>query len=371
MTLRTRRASAVAGLCFLAMTLRASAGRLSLEKIRLPAGFRISVYASDVPDARELVLAPDGTIFVSSRQLGNVYAITNSRRSASAEEVIVIARGLHAPNGIAYRAGALFVAETDRIWRYDNILANLRRPPSPVLIFDKLPSESWHGWRYIGFGPDGWLYVSVGAPCNTCEPDFSRYAGIFRLRPDGSGLERFATGVRDSVGFDWDPETRELWFTDNGRDLLGDDSPPDELNHARTQGLNFGFPYCFGGHVSDPEFGRKHACGEFEAPVVEFPAHVATLGMRFYSGRMFPERYRHAIFIAEHGSWNRTRKIGYRIACVHLKGGKPVATETFAEGWLEGERYWGRPVDVQPLPDGSLLVSDDSANAIYRITFGP
>jgi glucose/arabinose dehydrogenase len=282
------------------------------------------------------------------------------------------------PNGVAFRDGALYVAEVDRILRYDNIESRLESPPPPVVVGQKFPAETHHGWKFIRFGPDGWLYVPVGAPCNVCEPD-ERHGLIARIRvdaarataasgPAASGYEVFARGVRNSVGFDWQPETRELWFTDNGRDMMGDDLPSDELNHAPAKGMHFGFPYCHQGDTPDPGFSRR-ACSEFTPPALKLGPHVAALGMRFYTGAQFPAEFRGNIFIAEHGSWNRSRKIGYRVARVVVEGGRAVRHEVFAEGWLQGESAWGRPVDIELMPDGSLLVSDDGAGAIYRIAY--
>jgi len=241
--------------------------------------------------------------------------------------------------------------------------------PAPAVVSDAFPSDRHHGWKFIRFGPDGWLYVPVGAPCNVCERPDPRYASIMRMRPDGSGLEVFASGVRNTVGFDWHPTTGELWFTDNGRDMLGDELPPDELNRAPAKGMSFGFPYCHGGFVIDPELGKGHTCAEFAAPAAKLGPHVAALGMRFYTGTAFPAKYRGQIFVAEHGSWNRSEKIGYRVRLLRLEGGSVAADEPFAEGWLSGGRVWGRPVDVEVMPDGALLVSDDYAGAVYRITY--
>jgi glucose/arabinose dehydrogenase len=237
------------------------------------------------------------------------------------------------------------------------------------VVTDKLPTETHHGWKFIAFGPDGKLYVPVGAPCNICEPDSQRYANIQRMNADGSGLEVFARGVRNTVGFDWQPGTQALWFTDNGRDMLGDEIPPDELNHAPKAGMHFGYPYCHAGDIVDPEFGAKRPCSEFTPPAQKLGPHVAAIGMRFYTGSMFPAEYRNQVLIAEHGSWNRSKKIGYRISLVKLQGGKAVAYEPFITGWLQGEEAWGRPSDVLVLPDGSLLVADDAAGAIYRVTY--
>ena len=342
---------------------------LPLDKIRLPPGFAIRIYAADVPNARSMALGDKGTLFVGSRTAGNVYAIVDHDGDHKADRIITIARGLNMPNGVAFRDGALYVAEVDRILRYDDIEANLANPPRPAVVFDRLPSDTHHGWKFIRFGPDGMLYLPVGAPCNICEPDAARYAAIFRMKPDGSGFEQFARGVRNTVGFDWDPATRELWFTDNGRDWMGDDLPPDELNHAPVAGMHFGYPHCHGKSIRDPDYGARRACSEFTPPALELGAHVAALGMRFYSGAMFPAPYRGQIFIAQHGSWNRSSRVGYRVMLVRLKDGKPDNHEVFADGWLHDGRVWGRPVDVLGMPDGSLLVSDDHANAIYRISY--
>jgi glucose/arabinose dehydrogenase len=340
-----------------------------LGRITLPPGFKIQLYAAGVPNARSLALGPNGTVFVGSRKAGKVYALLDHNQKNKAENVITIAQGLNTPNGVALRDGALYVAEVNRVLRYDDIEARLRTPPAPVVVNAGFPSDPGHGWKFIRFGPDGWLYVPVGAPCNVCEPKNQHYATIMRMPPDGSELEVFARGIRNSVGFDWHPRTNELWFTDNGRDMMGDDVPPDELNHAPHSGMNFGFPYCHGNNISDPEFGREHACTEFVPPALELPAHVAALGMRFYTGAMFPRAYQNQIFIAEHGSWNRSIPTGFRISVVDLEGNQAAKYEVFAKGWLVGRLKWGRPVDLLVMPDGALLVSDDYAGAIYRIAY--
>ncbi len=347
----------------------AAAQRLPLERIKLPPGFEISVFAENLPNARALAVGK-GVVFAGSTA-GRVYAVRY--RDARATQLLVLAKGLNLPNGVALRDGALYVGEVNRILRFDDVEMRLEAfatgSPKPVVVTDRFPRETHHGLKFIRFGPDGWLYVPVGAPCNICEPDASRYALVSRIRPDGSGYEVFARGVRNSVGFDWDPRTRELWFTDNGRDQLGDDLPSDELNHAAKPGMHFGYPYCHQGDSADPEFGRKGACSEFSPPAVKLGAHVASLGMRFYTGETFPAEYRGNIFIAEHGSWNRSRKVGYRVVRVAVEGSRVLKHEVFAEGWLQGESAWGRPVDVEIMPDGSLLVSDDYAGAIYRIAY--
>lgn len=344
-------------------------GPLSL--IRLPPGFKIRVYADNVINARSMTLSPDGTLFVGTRRMGDgqVYALQDLDNDNRADTLFTIAEGLNMPNGVAFRDGSLYVAEVNRILRFDHIEANLGNPPEPVVVNDTFPTDRHHGWKFIAFGPDGKLYVPVGAPCNVCERDDPRYASIMRMNPDGSGLEVFASGVRNTVGFDWHPQTQALWFTDNGRDLMGNDIPPDELNHAPQAGLHFGFPYHHAANIPDPEFGGKRDRATIAPPVQELGPHVAAIGMRFYTGTMFPAEYRNQIFIAEHGSWNRDEKIGYRITVVRLNGNQSAGYEVFAEGWLQGQEAWGRPADVLVMPDGALLVSDDTAHAVYRISY--
>jgi glucose/arabinose dehydrogenase len=344
---------------------------LPLDQVRLPAGFHIEVYAAPVPGARSMSRGSQGTLFVGTRKTGKLYAVVDRNGDNRADEVIVLAEGMNMPNGVAFRAGDLYVAEIARVLRYKDIEARLHDPPAPTVVNAGFPSDRHHGWKFIRFGPDERLYVPVGAPCNVCESEDLRYASIMRMRPDGTGLESFARGVRNTVGFDWHPDTGELWFTDNGRDWMGDDLPPDELNRAPLPGLHFGFPYCHGGDLPDPEFGARRPCEAFIPPAMKLGPHVAALGMRFYGGSMFPESYRKQIFIAEHGSWNRSEPIGYRVSLVRLQGERAVSYEVFAEGWLQKGKPWGRPVDLLVLPDGSLLVSDDHAGAIYRITYRP
>ncbi|HEV8305591.1 MAG TPA: PQQ-dependent sugar dehydrogenase [Gemmatimonadales bacterium] len=359
-----------ASLAAAALWLRGCGVGRGLASLRLPPGFTIAAYADSVPDARSLALGARGTVFVGSRDAGVVYALVDTNRDARADEVIPLLHGLGAPNGVAFRDGALYVADVSRILRYDSIESRLRRPPTPVVVTDGLPREGHHGWRYIGFGPDGWLYVGSGAPCNICNPPAELFATILRLKPNGDSLQVFARGVRNTVGFDWNPDTHELWFTDNGRDWLGADEPPDELNRAPRPGLHFGYPVCHAGTLLDPEFGAGQRCADYAPPQQRLGAHVAALGMRFYTGTMFPPEYRGQIFIAEHGSWNRVIPVGYRITLVRLGGaGRPVSYEPFAKGWLRGGSAWGRPVDVLVMPDGALLVSDDRAGVVYRIAY--
>jgi glucose/arabinose dehydrogenase len=346
----------------------ASPADLPLERIKLPPQFVIETVAR-IPDARAMTWGERGTLFVGSTSAGKVYALTLTERGAT---VRVIASGLREPAGVAFRDGALYVSAVSRILRFDGIEHLLDHPPSPVVVSDAFPSDGHHGRKFIAFGPDGKLYVPVGVPCNVCLPDPERYGIITRIDPDGSGREIVARGIRNSVGFAWHPVTQELWFTDNGRDNLGDDIPPDKLNHLTRSGQNFGFPYCHGGTIPDPEFGSRRACSEFVRPAQPLGPHVASLGMRFYTGTQFPAVYRDQVFIAEHGSWNRSRKIGYRITLVRLgAAGNALSYEPFAEGWLDSQSQtaWGRPVDVLVASDGALLVSDDYAGAIYRIRY--
>ncbi len=340
-----------------------------IDRLRLPPGFRVSVYAHPVPGARSLTWGAKGTLFVGTRQQGRVYAVADADGDGRAEVIRQIAKGLEMPNGVAFRDGALYVAEVSRVLRFDGIEGKLDQPPVPVVVSDVFPKDRPHGWKFIAFGPDGRLYVPVGAPCNICDPETPIYASITRMPAAGGAPEVFAKGVRNSVGFDWHPETRVLWFTDNGRDMMGDDRPPDELNRAPEAGLHFGYPHCHGGSIADPEYGKGRGCEEFVPPARALDPHVAALGMRFYTGSSFPAEYRNQILIAEHGSWNRSRKIGYRVMLVRLQGDRAVSYEPFAQGWLEGDKTWGRPVDVLVHPDGSLLVSDDEAGAIYRIQY--
>jgi glucose/arabinose dehydrogenase len=347
-----------------------SSHSLELDQVRLPEGFSIDVFAEPVPGARSLALGSNGTVFVGSRDEGKVYALLNRKKGKNADTVLTIATDLNMPNGVAFHNGALYVAEIGRILRYDDIESHLNNPPKPVVVSDSFPKDEHHGWKFIRFGPDGYLYVPVGAPCNICERKDPRYASIMRLKADGSSLEIFAHGIRNSVGFDWDPRTKELWFTDNGRDWLGDDLPPDELNHAATKGLFFGFPYCYGDNTPDPVFADAGKCRDAVLPAQKLGAHIAPLGIRFYTGTMFPLQYRNQIFIAEHGSWNRSIPNGYRITLVRLENNKAKSYEVFAEGWLNRKRrVWGRPVDLLVMPDGALLVSDDKAGLVYRISY--
>ncbi|WP_323118536.1 PQQ-dependent sugar dehydrogenase [Burkholderia alba] len=353
--------------CLILATCAAHA-ELPIERLSLPPGFHIAVLADDIPTAREMAWSPQGILYVGSTE-GRVHALTLRNGRVSAHHVV--ASGLTMPVGVAYRDGTLYVSAISRILRFEQIDSRLDTPPKPAVVTDALPTEHHHGWKFIAFGPDGKLYVPTGAPCNICLADRDRYAMIGRMNPDGSGYESYARGVRNTVGFAWHPLTGDLWFTDNGRDLLGDDRPDDTLNRAPHTGLDFGYPFCHAGNIPDPEFGRKQTCTQYTQPALKLGAHVAALGMRFYTGAMFPAHYRNNVFIAEHGSWNRSRKVGYRVMRVIASAdGSQIRQEVFVQGWLmPDESVWGRPADVLPLPDGSLLVSDDYAGAIYRITY--
>jgi glucose/arabinose dehydrogenase len=361
----------LAGVC----TVTAAAAAPPLDRLRLPAGFQVELLTDAVPNARQMALGRSGggrgIVYVGSASAGKVYAVEYG--ASGVGTVHVVASGLGLPSGVAWRDGKLYVGALDRILRFDGIDDHLASPPSPVVVNDRFPSDTQHGRRFIAFGPDGKLYVSVGAPCNICLPD-ERHGVIQRLDGDGA-IETVARGVRNSVGFDWSPQDRTLWFTDNGRDLLGDDLPADELDHVTRGGEHFGYPFCHQGDLADPEFGAQRPCSEFTAPAAKLGPHVAALGMRFYAGTQFPAAYRGNIFIAEHGSWNRSRKIGYQVARVAVDGqGRAGAPEPFLQGFLQvdgsgREAVWGRPADVLPLPDGSLLVSDDFAGAIYRVRY--
>jgi glucose/arabinose dehydrogenase len=340
--------------------------------LSVPPGFRIAVYAADVPNARQMALGPEGVVFVGSRAEGKVYAVVDRDGDQRADAVHVLARGLPDPSGVAYRDGALYVAAVGRILRFPDVARDLTRPPGPEVVSDAFPADRHHGWKFIAFGPDGRLYVPVGAPCNVCTPPGPLHATITRVDLAGGRPEVVARGVRNSVGFDFQPGTGELWFTDNGRDWLGDDQPPDELNRLTRAGQHFGFPYCHGDGLHDPEHNAGRDCAQFTPPVRLLGPHVAAIGMRFYTGTMFPEKYRGGIFIAEHGSWNRSTPIGYRVTFVKVENGRATSYEPFAEGWLKGSVAAGRPADVLVMPDGALLVSDDKAGRIYRISYdGP
>ena len=340
------------------------ADRLPTAKLKVPPGFAVEVYASGMTSARSLREGAKGTVFVGSRLVDKVYAVT-----AGDHKVKVIASGLHRPNGVAFHDGTLYIAELSQISKIDDIEDHLDDPPKPTVIYSDLPKDEAHGWKFISIGPDDKLYVPVGQPGNNVARD-PEHAQIRRINLDGSGAEVVAIGVRNTVGFDWSPVNHQLYFTDNGRDWMSEDVPEDKLNRLTKIGEDFGVPYCYQGNIADPEFGWGHSCSEFTPPVALMGPHAAALGMRFYTGAMFPAEYKNAIFVARHGSWNRTKKFGGDVAVVKLnKDGSVKSVEPFLTGFIENNNYLGRPVDVQPLKDGSLLVSDDWNGAVYRVTY--
>jgi glucose/arabinose dehydrogenase len=341
-----------------------------LKQLHLPTGFTISIYADNVPNARSLALGDNGIVFVGSGREGKVYALQDKDQDGIAEQRYIIAENLAMPNGVAFKDDSLYVAEISRIIRFDHITQQLSQPPKPKVVFDQFPTEAHHGWKYLRFGPDNKLYTAVGAPCNICKPDKEIYASLVRLNADGSQFEIIAHGIRNTVGFDWQPETQALFFTDNGRDYLGDDSPPDELNHWSNKGDHFGYPYCHGGDILDPEFGANKKCKDFTPPAWKFKAHIAPLGLRFYQGQQFPSEYKNQLFVAQHGSWNRTEPQGYRVALIKLNKKQVISEQDFISGWLNKDGdVLGRPVDILTLENGSLLISDDKLGVVYKVSY--
>jgi glucose/arabinose dehydrogenase len=347
--------------------LPAAADKLPTAKLKVPSGFNIEVYAAGMANAREMALGDKGTVFVGSRLVDKVYAIVNKDGQRT---VKVLASGLYRPNGVAFKDGTLYIAELSKVSKIDKVEDNLENPPKPTVIYDNLPKDEAHGWKFIAIGPDNKLYVPVGQPGNNVLHD-DAHGQIRRMNLDGSGAEVYALGVRNSVGFDWNPENKQMYFTDNGRDWLSEDVPQDELNRVTKMGEDFGAPYCYQGNIPDPEFGWGHSCSEFVPPVGLMGPHAAALGMRFYTGNMFPKAYKNAIIVARHGSWNRSKKFGGDVAVVKLnKDGTVKSIEPLVTGFLEDNKYVGRPVDVLQMKDGSLLVSDDWNGAVYRVTYG-
>jgi glucose/arabinose dehydrogenase len=347
--------------------LSAPADKLPTAKLKLPPGFNIEVYASGIANARSLRIGDKGTVFVGTRFGNKVTAVV---KKDGKTELKTIASGLYRPNGLAYHNGTLYIAELSQISKIDNVEANLDNPPKPTVIYNDLPKDEAHGWKFIAIGPDNKLYVEVGQPGNNVLHD-KDHGQIRRINLDGSGAEVVALGVRHSVGFDWNPVNKQLYFSDNGRDWMSEDVPQDKLNRVTKVGEDFGAPYCYQGNIPDPEFGWGHSCSEFTPPILLTGPHSAGLGLRFYTGNMFPKKYKNAIFLARHGSWNRSKKFGGDILVVYLnKNGTVKSSEVFLTGFLVNNNYIGRPVDVQPMPDGSMLISDDWNGAIYRITYG-
>lgn len=349
-------------MCSVLLTFTAAAASPPpLDKLTVPAGYKVSLFAYPVPSARELALGPDGVVFVGARDGGRVYALVP--RPGQTAEILTVASGLNMPTGVAYRDGTLYIAELDRLSVIKNVGKVLRHPPQPQAWGPKFPDKTHHGWKFIAFGPDGWLYVPVGAPCNVCLEDETKFAALFKVSPDGKKREVVARGLRNTVGFDWQPGTGALFVTENGRDWLGDDLPPDELNRIDKPGLHFGFPFCHGRNIKDPELNNGRRCAQFTPPAFEFPAHVAPLGFRF----LLAKGAEGTALVAQHGSWNRSHPIGYQVARLHVSGARVTASEQFLSGFLDKGSAWGRPVDVLELSDGSVLVSDDTAHAVYRV----
>ncbi|HER26246.1 MAG TPA: sorbosone dehydrogenase family protein [Rhodospirillales bacterium] len=370
-------AGVAGGLLLSASTAMAQEFSNILDKINLPPGFKISIFAK-VPKARSLVVGkPLNTVFVGSRH-GTLYSLRDTNRDGVADEVKLRSEGLNVPNGVAFQDGILYVAEMDKI-SFSPIPAEFDTAlPVPLIpIKTDLPNKFLHGWRYMKFGPDRKLYVAIGTPYNIGMPE-GLEGTIIRMDPDGKNVETVARGIRNSVGFDFHPKTGDLFFTDNGADGMGDDVPPDELNHVTEMGQHFGYPYMGGKSArlpADQNENDKVKIGKAPAgivgPVIEFQAHSANLGMHFYRGSQFPAEYKNDAFVAQHGSWDRTSPVGYRIMRVRFNDkGEAIGKEVFADGWLNGDTANGRPVDIAELGDGSLLVSDDFANVVYRISYG-
>ena len=339
------------------------------SEVRAAGDLSIQIYADKVKGARSMALGEDGTVYVGTRDEGQVYALRDLDRDGMADEIKVIAEGLRLPNGVAVLGGDLYVAENSRIIRIPKASLEGRGHLDPVVIYDGFPSKIMHGWKALAAGPDGWLYFSVGVPCNICSPEAPYEGRLLRLQPQTRKLEFLAEGLRNSVGLTFHPVTHELWLTDNGRDYLGDNRPPDELNHFKVPGSHFGYPFCFGKDQRDPELGQDGGCQRQTPPEWEFPAHVAPVGLHFYEGSLLPERFRNQLLVAEHGSWNRSEPQGYRVVMIRFQKGHPVSESVVVDGWLTSEhKVLGRPVDLLELKDGSLLISDDYADRIYRLT---
>jgi glucose/arabinose dehydrogenase len=341
--------------------------KATLKQVKLPAGFKIELWASGLPQARQMAWGKDGTLFVGSFLATNVYAVTEQ---GGKRTVKVVLKGLKMPTGLAYRDGALYVADIDKIYKYDNPEANLDNMPAPQVVYDDLPPYPPHGWKYLAFDKNGWLFVPVGPPCNECLPPTST-SQIRHVNPANGLAETVALGVRNSVGGDFDPRTGDLWFSENARDWLGDDVPSDKLNHITRLGQHFGYPYCHQGDIPDPKLAMGHKCSEFSPPALKLGAHMAPLGMKFYTGDQFPNSYKNSIILAEHGSWNRHHFQGARLMQISFEpDGKNIKQEVFASGWIGADgKYRGRPNDVLQAKDGSLLVADDFTGAIYRISY--
>ena len=346
----------------------AAPDKLPVDKLKAAKGFKVEVYASGMPNARSLALGDKGTVFVGSRLQDKVYAIID--KGGGKREVKIIASGLYRPNGVAFKNGTLYIMELSQLSKIDNIEDKLDNPPKPTVILDGLPKDEAHGWKYIAIGPDNKLYFEIGQPCNNCLPP-EGYATMRRVNLDGTGMETIAQGIRNTVGFDWHPTSKELYFTDNSRDWMSEDLPNDELNRMTKVGQHFGSPFCYQGNLPDQEFGWGRKCEEFTPPIALLGPHTAALGMKFYTGNSFPAKYKNQILVARHGSWNKTNKLGGDVVLVNIKkDGSAGPIEPFLTGFLENNSYVGRPVDVMVMKDGSVLVSDDWNGAVWRVSAG-
>ena len=347
------------------------ASDLTPDKLKLPPGFKVEVWVDGVPEARSLALGDKGTVFVSNRNLTNVYAVVDRNGKREVKKILT---GLKSPNGVAFDKGTLYVAERHRITRYDGIEDRLDNPPEAKVVIDNLDpsSQAGHFWKYLAMGPDGWLYFNIGAPGNIVMPTYDQ-ASINRVDPKTGKMETFARGVRNSVGFDWHPKSKELWATNHARDWINDDLPHDTLHRISRKGMHFGYPWCHQGDFADPDFGASRSCDEFDKPALKLGAHIAPLGMKFYTGKMFPAEYQNSMFIAMHGSWNRSTKQGYNVMRVAVDAKGNAKLMPFLDGFLSDAKgdppMWGRPVDLLQLKDGSMLVSDDYNGVIYRVSY--
>jgi glucose/arabinose dehydrogenase len=345
------------------------ASEIPVSKLKLPAGFKAEIWASGLPGGRAMALSDDGKkVYVGTRVIGRVYEVTDA---GDKRTVRVVVDKLTQPAGVAFNKGSLYVFAIDKVLKFDGIAGNPNAQPQDLTAKFDLPPEQHHNWKYIAFGPDGKLYVPFGSPCNICEPP-KEYGQIRRYNADGSGKEVIARGVRNSVGFDWHPKTKELWFTDHGRDWMGEDGPQDELNRVTKPGLNFGFPYCHANGIVDKDFPKKDACKGVTRPVALMGPHAAAMGVKFYTGKMFPSEYQNTMFIARRGSWNRTQPAGFDVINVRIDEDGKASVRSFITGFQEGKegyKFWGRPVYFAQMPDGALLVSDEQNGAIYRISY--
>jgi len=355
-------------LCSVSLAPFGDTASASLKDLKTPPGFRISVLTDQVPNARQMALSDSGILYVGSRRAGKIYAVPLSNAAGSPSRVVLVDSNLTMPSGIVMRGKDLYVGALNQILRYRNIDNHFSANPEPEIITDSLPNKTHHGWKYLSLGPDGNLYVPVGAPCNICLSENEEFASILKVDPDTGKHSLYAQGVRNTVGLAWHPEKHTLWFSDNGRDRLGDDTPAEELNEVTEPGQHFGYPFIHAGTIRDPKFGAGHDSKDYEPPRVKIQAHSAALGITFYTADHFPKTYQGALFIAEHGSWNRSSKVGYQVSVVRFNKGRPIY-EAFASGWLKGQKSWGRPNDVLMTPQGELLVSDDQSGTIFRISY--